>query len=111
MARRGKRSSMTRKVLRVPQGAVNTALGMVTTTGKGATRIVKRTGKGAIGITGSAIGTARNVSKTAVNTAGKVTIRATKGVTRLVKNTINLASNLTSGTLKGIRGRTMRRRR
>ena len=81
---------MTRKVLRVPQGAVNTALGMVSTTGKGATRIVKRTGKGALGITGSAIGTARNVSKTAVNTAGKVTIRATKGVTRLVKNTIIL---------------------
>ena len=27
MARRGKRSSMTRKVLRVPQGAVNTAIG------------------------------------------------------------------------------------
>ena len=107
---KGKRSSMTRKVLRVPQGALNTVLGIAGSTRKGTVRVAKRTGKGAFKITGTAVGTARNVSKAAVSTVGNVGVKATRGVTKIVKNSINLASNLTTGILKGVSGVTRRRR-
>ena len=111
MARRGKRSSTTRKILRVPQGAINSLLGIAGSTRKGTVRVAKRTGKGAFKITGTAVGTARNVSKAAVGTVGNVGIRATKGVTKIVKNSINLASNLTTGVLKGVSGLASARKR
>jgi hypothetical protein len=115
MARRSKRSNATRKLLRVPQTAVNTALGIVGATGKGSVRVVRRAGKGAFGITGTALGTTRNVSKAAINTASNVGVRATRGVSRLMKNSIDLAANLTTGVLKGVKksvnGRTRRHRR
>ena len=117
MARRSRRSNITRKVLRLPQNVLNTAVGIVGTTRKGSVKAVKRVGRGAYGITGSALGTARNVSKTAVGTAGNVGMRATRGLTKLVKNSINIASNATKGILRGIsrtingRKRSTRRRR
>lgn len=98
---KGKRNT-TRRVLRVPQGAVNTALGMVKSTRKGTVRIARRAGRGAFGITGMAVGTTRNISKTAVGTVGNVGVRATKGVTKIVKNSINMAANITKGVLKGL---------
>ena len=109
MARKGKRSgrNATRRVLRLPQGVLNTALGIAGSTRKGTVRVAKRTGRGAFKITGAALGTARNVSKSAVNTVGNIGIQATKGVTKLVKDSIDLASNITAGTLKGI-SRTVR---
>jgi hypothetical protein len=109
MAKRTKRSgrNVTRKVLRLPQGVLNTALGIATSTRKGTVSLAKRTGNGAFKITGTALGTARNVSKSAVNTVGNIGITATKGVTKLVKNSIDLASNITAGTLKGV-SRTVR---
>jgi hypothetical protein len=109
MAKSTKRSgrNVTRKVLRLPQGVLNTALGIATSTRKGTVRLAKRTGNGAFKVTGTALGTARNVSKSAVNTVGNIGVRATKGVTKLVKNSIDLASNITAGTLKGI-SRTVR---
>lgn len=114
MARRSKRTNVTRKLLRVPQGAVNTALGIVGATGKGSVRVVRRAGKGAVGITGTALGTTRNVSKAAINTASNVGVRATRGVAKLMKNSVDLAANLTTGVLKGVKstvnGRTRRRR-
>ena len=109
MARRSKRSS-TRKLLRVPQGVVNTALGIVKNTRKGTVRIARRAGRGASGITRSALGTTRNISKTAVGTLGNIGVKATKGVTKVVKNSINLASNLTTGVIRGI-GRTVNGRK
>jgi hypothetical protein len=111
MARRGKRS-FTRKLFRVPQGAVNTALGVAKTTGKGTVRIAKRAGKGAVGITRTAVGTTRNIGKTAVGTLGNIGVRTTKGLTKVLKNSLNLASNATTGLLRGLSGRkrTVRRR-
>ncbi len=114
---RASRKNMTRMALRVPQTAVNTALGIVKTTRKGTVRIVKRAGKGAVGITGTALGATRNIGKTAVGTAGNVGVKATKGLTKMVKNSLNLASNATKGLLKGLtrvvntRKTTRRRRR
>jgi hypothetical protein len=98
---KGKRN-MTRKVLRLPQGVLNSVLGIAGSGRKGTVRVAKRAGKGAFKITGTALGTTRNVSKAAVNTIGNIGVRTTKGVTKLVKNSINLASNITAGTLKGI---------
>jgi hypothetical protein len=103
MARRGKRSNATRKVLRIPQRALNSALGIVGVTRKGTLRVARRAGRGAYGITGSALGTARNVSKTAVGTVGNIGVRTARGLTKLVKNSINLAANVTRGALKGVR--------
>jgi len=110
MARKSKRG-VTRKVLRVPQGALNTVLGIAGSTRKGTVRVAKRTGKGAFKITGTALGTARNVSKAAVGTVGDVGVRATKGVTKIVKDSIDLASNLTTGVLKGVSGMASARKR
>lgn len=104
MARKGKRG-FTRKLLRVPQGAVNTALGLVKNTGKGTVKIAKTAGKGAVGITRTAVGTTRNIGKTAVGTLGRVGIRTTKGLTKLLKNSLDLASNATTGILRGVSGR------
>ncbi len=117
MARKSKQSrrGITRKVLRVPQTAVNTALGMVKNTRRGTVSIAKTAGRGAMGITGTAVGTTRNIGKAAVGTVGKVGIRATKGITKMLKNSINLASNAASGTLRGltrvVKGRRTTRRR
>ena len=114
MARRSKKSNITRKVFRLPQNVLNTAVGIVGSTRKGSVKAVRRVGRGAYGITGRALGTARNVSKTAVGTAGNIGMRATRGLTKLVKNSINIASNATKGLLKGlsrtVNGRTRRRR-
>jgi len=116
MARRSKRST-TRKLLRVPQGAVNTALGVAKSTRKGTVRIARRAGKGAVGITRQAIGATRNIGKATVGTLGNVGVRTTKGVTKVLKNSLNLASNVTTGLLKtlvrGVNGRkrSTRRRR
>jgi hypothetical protein len=111
MARRSKRST-TRKLFRVPQKAVNTALGIAKSTRKGTVRIARRAGKGAYGITRQAIGTTRNIGKATVGTLGNVGVRTTKGVTKVVKNSINLASNLTTGLLKQLtRGVNGKRRR
>lgn len=99
MARRSKRST-TRKLLRVPQGAVNTALGIAKNTRKGTVRIARRAGKGAVGITRQAIGATRNIGKTTVGTLGNVGVRTTKGVTKVLKNSLDLASNVTTGLLK-----------
>jgi hypothetical protein len=100
MARR--RNNVTRKVLRIPQKALNSVLGIVGATRKGSLKVARRAGRGAYGITGSALGTARNVSKTAVGTVGNIGVRTTRGLTKLVKNSINLASNVTKKALKGV---------
>lgn len=110
MARKSKRG-MTRKVLRIPQGALNTMLGIAGSTRKGTLRVAKRTGRGAVKITGTAVGTARNVSKAAVGTVGNVGVRATKGATKILKNSIDLASNLTTGVLRGVSGIASARKR
>jgi hypothetical protein len=110
MARKSKRG-VTRKILRVPQAALNTVLGIAGSTRKGTVRVAKRTGKGAFKITGTALGTARNVSKAAVGTVGNVGVKATKGVTKIVKDSIDLASNLTTGILKGVSGIASARKR
>jgi hypothetical protein len=110
MAKR--RNNTTRKVLRIPQRALNSVLGIVGTTRKGSLKAARRAGRGAYGITGSALGTARNVSKTAVGTVGNIGVRTTRGITKLIKNSINLASNVTKGALKGVtRGVNGRKRR
>lgn len=117
MARRGRKSNITRKVLRLPQNVLNTAVGIVGTTRKGTVKAARRVGRNAYGITGKALGTARNVSKTAVGTAGNIGMRATRGLTKLVKNSINVASSATKGVLKSLsrvvngRKRSTRRRR
>ena len=100
MARR--RNNVTRKVLRIPQRTLNSILGIVGATRKGSLKVARRAGRGAYGITGSALGTARNVSKTAVGTVGNIGVRTTRGLTKLVKNSINLASNVTKKALKGV---------
>ena len=94
--------SLTRKIMRVPQGAVNTSLSLVNTARKGTIKAVERTGRGAVGITRSAINTGRNVSKNAIGTLGKITTKTVKGLTNLLKNSINVAANFTSGTLKRV---------
>ncbi len=115
MAKR--RNNATRKVLRIPQRALNSVLGIVGATRKGSLKVARRAGRGAYGITGSALGTARNVSKAAVGTVGNIGVRTTRGITKLIKNSINLASNVTKGALKGVtrgvngRKRSTRRRR
>lgn len=101
MARR--RNNITRKVLRIPQRAINSALGIVGATRKGTLRAARRAGRGAYGISGSALGTARNVSKAAVGTVGNIGVRTTRGLTKLVKNSINLAANVTRSAMKGVR--------
>jgi hypothetical protein len=115
MAKR--RNNVTRKVLRIPQSVLNTALGIVGTTRKGSVKIARTAGRGAFKITGSAFGTARNVSKAAVGTVGNIGVRTTRGLTKLVKNSIDLASNVSRNTVnrmtRGINGRkrkTYRRR-
>lgn len=100
MAKR--RNNATRKVLRIPQKAINSVLGIVGATRKGSLKVDRRAGRGAYGITGSALGTARNVSKSAVGTVGNIGVRTTRGITKLIKNSINLASNVTKGALKGV---------
>lgn len=100
MAKR--RNNATRKVLRIPQKAINSVLGIVGATRKGSLKVARRAGRGAYGITGSALGTARNVSKSAVGTVGNIGVRTTRGITKLIKNSINLASNVTKGALKGV---------
>ena len=107
-----KRRNITRKVLRIPQRALNSVLGIVGTTRKGSLKAARRAGRGVYGITGSALGTARNVSKTAVGTVGNIGVRTTRGITKLLKNSINLASSVTKGALKGVtRGVNGRKRR
>ncbi len=97
-----RRRNITRKVLRIPQRAFNSVLGIVGATRKGSLKAARRAGRGAYGITGSALGTARNVSKTAVGTVGNIGVRTTRGITKLLKNSINLASNVTKGALRGV---------
>lgn len=104
-----RRSNITRKVLRLPQSVLNTALGLAGTTRKGSVKIARKAGRGAYTITGSAFGTARNVSKTAVGTVGNIGVKTSRGITKLLKNSINLASNITRNTVnrlsRGINGR------
>lgn len=110
MAKR--RNNITRKVMRIPQRAINSVLGIVGTTRKGTLRAARRAGRGAYGISGSALGTTRNISKTAVGTVGNISVRTARGLTKLVKNSINLAANVTKGALKGVtRGVNGRKRR